>query len=64
MVEMLKAMRALQQGVAEQTALLRQFETSDLARLAAKRSQHRLEAVKAQLFVLPPGSPAYERALA
>mmetsp|Transcript_27301 Transcript_27301/g.77040 ORF Transcript_27301/g.77040 Transcript_27301/m.77040 type:complete len:231 (+) Transcript_27301:532-1224(+) len=62
--EMLKAMKALQKGVAEQTVLLRQFSSSDVARLATKRSMLRLEAVKAQLSVLPPGSPAYERALA
>lgn len=57
-------MRAVKEGIEQQTAILKEFAASERKRLLLKESSKKLEELKVQLQYLPPSSPGYIRAIA
>ena len=57
-------MKAVQEGIQQQTAILKEFAASERERLQLKKSSKKLEELMLQLKYLPPNNPGYLRAIA
>jgi hypothetical protein len=57
-------MRAVEAGINQQTAILKEFAESEREKLQLKRGSKRLEELKVLLQYLPPSSTEYQNAIA
>lgn len=57
-------MRAVEAGIHQQTAILKEFAESEREKLQLKRSSKRLEELKVLLQYLPPSSTEFKNAIA